>query len=308
MWLRITQDAKGLLQAHTIQCQHGHPRPCGITPERFYMTFPLALHDFSKQSFWSRLPLPIMLDLLKGPLEGLRTMHEAGYMHRDVSARNLLIMSLSPPNAVLCDFGKARHALAHRDTHIGPIPTLAPEVDGQTWYDSKIDIWGIGYVCCWILLPKFVSKYFDIRPDEAWHTRAMDHLSEYESSGPMESSFADLVRQMLSWNPAHRPSAARALQHPCMQAISATSIASSSETQDRRAKQSKLRHHAATTTTNDPASGHTDPEQQRDHSGDTEILTQGRRPISFDDSAQGAKAAAVLAKANAQAAYQGRPP
>lgn len=117
------------------------------------MTFPLALHDLSKQNFWSKLPLVTVVALLGGPLEGLRTMHEAGYMHRDVSARNLLVMSLSPPKAILCDFDKARQASSHCDTHIGPIPTLAPEVDGYTWYNSSIDIWGIGYVCCWILFP-----------------------------------------------------------------------------------------------------------------------------------------------------------
>lgn len=231
-------------------------------------------------------------------------------MHRDVSARNLLVMSLSPPKAVLCDFGKARHASTHRDTHIGPIPTLAPEVDGQTWYDSKIDIWGIGYVCCWILFPGFISKHYDIRPDKTWHTKAMTHLSGYESNGPMESSFADLIRQMLAWTPVHRPSAAEALQHPCMQAISASPAASSSETQKRAAKQSKLRHNAAIETTDDPKSGPASPPPppQQHHSGDTEILTQERRPQSFDESAQGVKATSVLPKAKAQAAHKARPP
>jgi len=285
------------------------------------MTFPLAMHDFSKRDFWPKLPLATVLALLRGPLEGLRTMHEAGYMHRDVSARNLLVMSLSPPKAVLCDFGKARHASSHRDTHIGPIPTLAPEVNGQTWYDKKIDIWGIGYVCCWILFPKFV---FDIRPNKAWHSGAMAHLSEYENIGPTESRFANLIRQMLAWTPAHRPSAAEALQHRCMQAITASpvEIATSPNPNERTTKQPKLRHNAPTEANNtavdanndpsqvnvDPASGQVNPEQQQDHSGDTEILTPGRRPPSFDDSAQGADAAAVIAKAKAQATHKTRPP
>jgi len=272
------------------------------------MTFPLALHDFSKQNFWSKLPLVTVLALLRGPLEGLRTMHEAGYMHRDISARNLLIMSVSPPKAVLCDFGKARHASSHRDTHIGPIPTLAPEVDGHTWYNSSIDIWGIGYVCCWILFPKFVSRYVDIRPNEAWHTGAMAYLTKYESSGPTESCFADLIRQMLAWTPAHRPSAAEALQHPCMQAISASTVANSSKSQERSGKLLKLRHDAPIEAKNDPALSQAIPKQQQDHSGDTEILTPGQRPPSFDYSAQGVMAATVLTKTKAQAAHKARPP
>lgn len=233
-------------------------------------------------------------------------------MHRDVSAKNLLVMSLVPPRAVLCDYGKARHAPWHVDSHIGPIPTLAPEVDGHARYDNKIDIWGIGYVCCGILFPSFQRKFLlrnnSGRPDRSWHIGIMALLSEYQSSGPTESSFADLVRQMLAWTPRHRASAAEALRHPCIQAISASPIANSSESQERSGKLQKLRHDAPNEAKNDPASGRASPEQQQDHSGDTEILTPGRRPLSFDDSALGAKAAATLAEAKALAAYKARPP
>jgi len=284
------QDAEGLLQAHTVQCQHGVPHPCGAIPERFYMTFPLALQDFSIHK-WSQTSLTTKLALLKGPLEGLKTLHEAGYMHRDVSAKNLLVMSLLPPRAVLCDYGKASHAAWHVDSHIGPIPTLAPEVDGHTRYDNKIDIWGIGLVCCGILFPNFQREFLlrsdNSRPDRTWHIGIMALLSEYESSGPMESSFADLTRQMLAWTPPRRPSAAEALQHPCMQVISASTVASTPEAQERSRKLPKFRHDAPNEAKDDPASGQASPQQQQqqEHSGDTEILTPGRRPPSFNNSA-----------------------
>lgn len=278
------QDAEGLLQAHTVQCQHGVPHPCGAFPERFYMTFPLALHDFSKHK-WSQTSLPTILALLKGPLEGLRTLHEAGYMHRDVSTKNLLVMSLIPPRAVLCDYGKARHAPWHFDSRIGPIPTLAPEVDGRARYDNKIDIWGIGLVCCGILFPSFQREFLlrnnDGRPDRSWHMGIMALLSEYEGNGLMESCFADLVRQMLAWIPAHRPSAAEALQYPCMQAISASPIANSPEPQERSGKLQKLRHDAPLQARIDPASGQASPEQLQDHSGDTEIPDSRATTIKF---------------------------
>lgn len=158
------------------------------------------------------------------------------------------------------------------------------------------------------LISKFVSRYVDIRPNEAWHTGAMAHLTKYESSGPTESCFADLIRQMLAWTPAHRLSATEALQHPCMQAISASTVANSSESRERSGKLPKLRHDAPNEAKNDPASGEASPRQQQDHSGDTEILTPGQRAPSFDYFAQGAKAATVLPKAKAQAPHKARPP
>ncbi len=88
------------------------------------------------------------MTLLKELFKGLRIMHEARYMYCDVLARNLLVMSFNSSKTILCDFGKTRHASSHRDTHIELISTLAPKVDSYTWYNSSINIWGIGYMCC----------------------------------------------------------------------------------------------------------------------------------------------------------------
>ena len=274
----MEQDAEGLLQAYSLKCQHGHSAPCGAIPERFYMTFPLAVHDFSKQK-WPETPLSTVLSLLKGPLQGLKVLHEAGYMHRDVSAKNLLVMSLEPPKAVLCDYGKSRQAAWHTDTRIGPIPTLAPEVTGHSRYDSKIDIWGLGYVCCWILFPEFQLRNADgVRPDRNWHKGAMAQIADYERlGGPSERSFADLVRQMLAWAPTNRITAAQALQHPCMQPDSTPSI-SSSDSEERNpilTKFPRIAHSGpiAPEAANTPAPGTTD-QMHHYHSGDTEVASQ----------------------------------
>ena len=295
--LTVRQGAEGLLQAHTVQCQHGLPTPCGKIPERFFMTFPLALHDFSVHN-WSTTSLPTMLALITGPLKGLKTLHKAGYMHRDVSAKNILVMSLVPPRAVLCDYGKARRAPWHVDSHIGPIAFLPPEVDGQRRYDSKIDVWGIGYVCCEILFPgyqsDFRSKTKNSRPDETWHKGAMALLLEYGNRGSAERSFADLIRRMLAWNPAHRLSAAEALQHDCMPPDHTSPEPSGAP----GAKSHKTSHSSSSAAINRAKL------DEEDHSGDTEILTSGRRPSSFEESAQEIKAATMLAKANAQAEKQ----
>ncbi|KAL9023487.1 MAG: hypothetical protein Q9196_007168, partial [Gyalolechia fulgens] len=54
-------------------------------------------------------------------------------------------MSLSPIRAVLGDFGKAVREERAQNMSIGPAATRAPEVDGTTSYDNKIDVWSMGW-------------------------------------------------------------------------------------------------------------------------------------------------------------------
>lgn len=214
------KEHPGLLQASNVQCDHGHPGHCGTLPEHIYMSFPLAIGDFVSQD-WSSIDLSTTILLLRGPLQGLKALHEAGYMHRDVSVRNLLVMSLDPPQGVLCDYGKARRSLKEKDSRIGPIPTLAPEVDGEGYYDSKIDVWGLGYVCCCILFPAYQRQRVDnLRPPNRnlkWYVGLTPLLKTYQERGPLERSFGDLVTKMIAWESENRLTAAQALQHPCMQ-------------------------------------------------------------------------------------------
>ena len=241
------------------------------------------MHDFSKQR-WATTPLSTTLALLRGPLEGLKTLHEAGYMHRDISLRNVLVLSLKPPRAVLCDFGKAIPTTRHFDSRIGPIPTLAPEVNGVSLYDNKIDIWGIGYICCWILFPEFQRAHNKSRPDKAWHNIALGHLINYErSGGPLEQQFAELICRLLFWAPEKRPTAAQALQHPCMQY---TELPPPLDAEGRRGKVRKTTDQKAEIASK---AGKAEKRQiaAGNYSGDTEPLSSGIRPSHLEGPAQG---------------------
>ena len=134
--------------------------------------------------------MTVIIELIKGPLQGLQALHETGFMHRDVTAKNLLIFTLDPPKAVLCDYGKARRSLKETDSKIGPIPTLAPEVNGFREYTNKIDIWGVGYVCCSILFPEYMRANVDItKPPNrnvAWYMGLRDQFDTYRKRGPSE--------------------------------------------------------------------------------------------------------------------------
>ena len=217
-----------MLQADKLVCEHGHPEPCGKTPDHFYIIFPLALGEFGTLQ-WSSINVETRIELLRGPLQGLETLHAAGYMHRDITNRNILVMSWHPAQAVLCDYGKAIKSTRERISTLGPIHTLAPEVDGQTDYTNKIDIWGLGFIYCAILLPEHHRKVVSGKPPSknlAWYVGLKPLLLDYGTPGSLERSLGNLVLRMINWNSNARPSAAEALKHPCMELRSVKSKSS----------------------------------------------------------------------------------
>ena len=115
-------------------------------------------------------------------------------------------MSESPPQAVLCDYGKAIRADKATESKIGPIPFLAPEVGEPNVYTSKIDIWGIGLVCCSILFPKAIYNLSTEgkRPDTSWWAMMLTKLSTYAEKGKQQKSFASLIEGMLYWRHQER--------------------------------------------------------------------------------------------------------
>ena len=139
-------------------------------------------------------------------------------MHRDVSGKNCLVMSLNPPQAMLCDYGKSTHKSTDTVSTIGPIPTLAPEVYGSKPYNSKIDIWALGWLCGWILFPKYYREHTDYkRPSsKEWRIGLDQPLHNYAALGSSQQQLADLVGKMLTRSPEGRLTASQALKHPCM--------------------------------------------------------------------------------------------
>ena len=127
-------------------------------------------------------------------------------MHRDVSPKNILVMSESPPQAVLCDYGKAIRADKATDSKIGPIPFLAPEVGDSNIYTSKIDIWGVGIVCCSILFPRAIHNLSTEgkKPDISWWAMMLTMLSTYAEKGKQQKSFAHFIERMFCWRHQER--------------------------------------------------------------------------------------------------------
>ena len=209
------QNERGLFPTLSAMCEHGRPEIC-CSLERFFLLMPIAISDFTG-GFWGSTSIPqqAKLHFLKETLEGLKTLHAMGIMHRDIRPRHMLIMSIEPPRAALCDYGKAVEAKASKYTKIGPIYTLAPEV----WtvaqhgpYTAKIDMWAYGYAIAEVLGYK-PSEYAKITQNQL--ASILMALRAVYVSGTEGESLVDLVSKLLIWRPQDRWSAKQALKHKC---------------------------------------------------------------------------------------------
>ncbi|KAJ6227433.1 sterile20-like kinase [Anaeramoeba flamelloides] len=84
--------------------------------------------------------------IMYGALEGLNYFHSNKIIHRDIKGGNILLTDQG--KAKIADFGvsaQLKHSMSKRNTFIGTIYWMAPEVVldyGQ--YDSRADIWSLG--------------------------------------------------------------------------------------------------------------------------------------------------------------------
>ena len=181
-------------------------------------------------------------------LEAVAFMHKQGFIHRDIKGANLLI---NRKNVLkLADLGLARvhvnKRLKHKKPYTNRVVTLwyrPPELLlGETYYDSKIDLWGVGCLFAeWLygdpILPgnneiEQLKLIFNLCgtpnledwPDHVdkpkWESDAEGWCRANKKESTLETRFRrfselelDLVKRMLSLNPEKRCSAVDALKH-----------------------------------------------------------------------------------------------
>lgn len=178
----------------------------------------LSRGDFGHLN-WNLISFPIRLSLLKDTLTGLITLHKQGLMHRDITVKNLLLVTLSPPEAALCDFGRTIEAEESMDTAIGPKCTLAPEVWGLCPYNNKVDVWSLAFAWLDTFKPGLPRPdYIDYET----HRQIINFIQSLFETKKISEQFAILLRQMLSWDSRERLSSEEALKHPCWKGISNT--------------------------------------------------------------------------------------
>ncbi|KAF3768258.1 kinase-like protein [Cryphonectria parasitica EP155] len=173
--------------------------------ETVYLVMPYAPWSFDGMP-WQDVPLATRLSLFRQVLEGLRNLHARGIMHRDISPRNLLVFSRQPPHAAICDYGKSKVGTRGKLAALGPPDFTAPEVGRPEGYTSAIDIFSLGLSMLATFGPRGWTGPMS-SPEN--HRAVLEHVIALQ--GRMPDGLGALLRSMLAWDPADRPTAEQAL-------------------------------------------------------------------------------------------------
>ncbi|XP_023590295.1 cyclin-dependent kinase 4 isoform X1 [Trichechus manatus latirostris] len=185
------------------------------------------------------LPVETIKDLMRQFLRGLDFLHANCIVHRDLKPENILVTSGG--TVKLADFGLAR-IYSYQMALTPVVVTLwyrAPEVLLQSTYATPVDMWSVGCIFAEMFRrkPLFcgnseadqLGKIFDLiglPPEDDWPRDVSLPRGAFSPRGPrpvqsvvpeVEESGAQLLLEMLTFNPHKRISAFRALQHSYLQ-------------------------------------------------------------------------------------------
>ncbi|KAF3934307.1 hypothetical protein ABW19_dt0207196 [Dactylella cylindrospora] len=162
--------------------------------------------------------------IIRQVTEGIRFMHESGFVHCDLKPNNILIATREPRwNVKITDFGISKRAAEenanlHPQSIIGTEGYVAPEVlrvfsknlpDRQ--YSFAVDIWAIGVICIELLLKRRLFPTFD---NLRLYLSGKKQLEFDIVRGIKPSEHArDFIRQLLVLDPTNRPTANLVLYH-----------------------------------------------------------------------------------------------
>ena len=190
---------------------------------------------FNRQA-WKDIPAIERLKVFQDLLHGLQTIHQRGWMHRDITRQNILYFKGDPPEAALCDFGKLCFSNTDTYTGLAAWSNLPPEiVEGESnVYDHSIDIWMLALALVLTWRPQACQGITRL-PNSQISSVGLDVIHSWllKIKG---SNLALLLRAMLSKDPKSRPSAGQALLHPCFQHLKMNS------TQEAVSSDGKRRH------------------------------------------------------------------
>ena len=157
--------------------------------------------------------------------QGLKYLHGANILHRDIKAPNIFITG--PRSVKIGDLGVAKctkHGMAH--TQIGTPYYMSPELWKNQKYDKRSDIWSLG-----VLLYELAALK---HPFLAQTERALSDKVVRGQYPPLpkcySSDLSTIVKLMLELDPSKRPTAEQLLQHPIVaKHMDCAPIASDSE-------------------------------------------------------------------------------
>lgn len=181
--------------------------------ERLIVLSPLATCTLAE---YISIPLPPseLLAVMAQFVSALEYIHHEGIMHRDIKPQNVgVVVHSDNLRIIILDFGHAIKSPESSDHTKGTIPYLAPEVialkkgSSSTPYNNSVDVWGMG-LCMFALTSQ--SRVSWSRVSRKRYDGIAKKLDELKTrSNYLEQKCLGLIREMLAWDPAHRPSAAQ---------------------------------------------------------------------------------------------------
>eukprot|EP00002_Diphylleia_rotans_P031031 TRINITY_DN6425_c0_g1_i1.p1 TRINITY_DN6425_c0_g1~~TRINITY_DN6425_c0_g1_i1.p1 ORF type:complete len:339 (-),score=81.84 TRINITY_DN6425_c0_g1_i1:153-1169(-) len=143
-------------------------------------------------------------------------LHDLGIVHRDLKPENLLYSDETDEAEIkLADFGLSRIIGENTllKTACGTPGYVAPEVLKGTGYGAPVDIWSVGIIL-YILLCGF-PPFYDDNVQVLFQQIVSGNFSFPEPWwDDISDSAKDLIKRMLTVEPAERITASEAMQHP----------------------------------------------------------------------------------------------
>ncbi|GAU26032.1 hypothetical protein TSUD_224930 [Trifolium subterraneum] len=162
------------------------------------------------KNYGGKLPETLVRRYTRSILEGLKYVHEKGFVHCDVKLQNILVME--DDNVKISDFGLAKEKSLKNDGKLecrGTPMFISPEAINDNVYESPADIWALGCALVemftgkpawnfsgsniWSLLIRIgVGEELPLIPDE-FSQEGKDFLQKIFVKDPLKRWTADML-------------------------------------------------------------------------------------------------------------------
>jgi serine/threonine protein kinase len=183
------------------------------TPEAIYITMEYLEHGDLLQHLVRPLPEEEARTLGSQVLEGLKFMHDNGFVHRDLKPQNILVVSPGPAWRVqISDFGISRRLEEGTTVTMrqGTLGFMAPELQGFIRAGSSpyaVDMWSLGALLFFVLTKAiFMKDLHRLRDFSNGAFAAADAETRVLRELGVSEQCSEFLRCLLAPSPDDRPS------------------------------------------------------------------------------------------------------
>lgn len=156
---------------------------------------------------------PVIAYICREVLQGLADLHDLKRVHRDIKSDNTLLDL--DGRVKVADFGfcaELTKTSGKRNTVVGTPFWMAPEVIRGSDYDTKVDVWSTGILA--LESAERHPPHLDCPPIRAMFLIATQGAPPLSQPDKWSKNMQDFIKSCCAPNPANRPDAKTALEHP----------------------------------------------------------------------------------------------